>query len=283
MDSRRPEALLLLLLMLLQAFAVIAFHVGGAQPSTDTRLTTDAMSRQRLKGGQLYLRGGRREQHDDEHIREILAARERGPNSITSECVFYDPAAPARRKISAGMLEAIRDFADMPMCNQSIAAFDSRIHLSSLLIVVNGSADGTPIEPVGAQALAARALHKLFATATSTRQLAELCAERTVSLHDAIHVLLRPLAHEDPQIKWHLLDIVGLLSRDSEGIEMLINHEVMPVILRCLWDGDTDVVLRTGRIAATLARVPSGLSALFSGCALEIISLALNDDQLHIR
>ena len=110
---------------------------------------------------------------------------------------------PGRGSVNAGMLEAIRDFADMPMCNQSLAAFDQRITLRALLIVVSGQADGTPIEPLGAQALAARSLHKLCAITTNTTQLARLCLERKVSLEDLVGVLVPPLAHKDPQIKWY--------------------------------------------------------------------------------
>ena len=102
------------------------------------------------------------------------------------------------------MLDAIRDFADMPMCNQSLVAFDKRISLRALLVVVSGQADGTSIEPLGAQALAARSLHKLCAIAANTQELARLCVERSVSLDDLVRVLVPPLAHKDPQIKWYV-------------------------------------------------------------------------------
>jgi hypothetical protein len=111
------------------------------------------------------------------------------------------------------MLEAIRDFADMPMCNQSLVAFDQRISLRALLVVVSGQADGTPIEPLGAQALAARSLHKLCAITTNTTQLAKLFLERKVSLEDLVGVLVPPLAHKDPQIKWYTP-----LSRTCESV-----------------------------------------------------------------
>lgn len=65
----------------------------------------------------LRLRGG---SFIGDDIMEELEARERGPNSITSECYFSLTGASGRRTIHAGMLEALRDFADMPMCNQSV-------------------------------------------------------------------------------------------------------------------------------------------------------------------
>ena len=157
------------------------------------------------------------------------------------------------------MLEALRDFADMPMCNQSLVGLDQRITLRALIVIVNGSSDATPIEPVGVQALAARCLHKLCRTARDTPQLLTLFRARKVPLDDLVRVLVRPLAHTDPQIKWHLLDTIGLLSRDLPGTQLLLQHGAVPVVLRCLWDEDTDVVLRTAKVAATLAAAPAGL------------------------
>jgi hypothetical protein len=81
----------------------------------------------------------------------------------------------------------------------------------------------------------------------------------------------------------HLLDIIGLLSRDAEGCEKLRDVRAMPVVLGCLWEEDTDVVLRTGKVAATLAQHPPGLSLLFSSNALQRITEALEDQRLHIR
>jgi len=214
-----------------------------------------------LRPGLLQLRGGW--QQVDDTLAEILDAQERGPNSITSDCVFERPGA-GRRSINADMLEALRDFADMPMCNQSLVAFDKRVSLRALLVIVNGSADAAPIEPVGTQALAARCLHKLCATARTTVAIDSLCRARKVAPDDLARVVMRPLAHEDPQIKWHLLDTIGLLSRDAIGTALLLQHAVVPAVLRCLWDEDTDVVLRIGRVAATLAVAPAGLTALFA-------------------
>jgi hypothetical protein len=81
----------------------------------------------------------------------------------------------------------------------------------------------------------------------------------------------------------HLLDIIGLLSRDAQGCEKLRDGSAMRVVLGCLWEEDTDVVLRTGKVAASLAQHPAGLSLLFSSNALQKITEALEDHRLHIR
>jgi len=81
----------------------------------------------------------------------------------------------------------------------------------------------------------------------------------------------------------HLLDIIGLLSRDEQGCEQLRDARALPEVLGCLWDEDTDVVVRTGRVAATLAKHPAGLSVLFSSHALQKLTAALEHPQLHVR
>ena len=236
-----------------------------------------------LRPLQLRLRGGGWQPTQvDGELLSALAASERGANSITSECFFENPG-PHRRSLNPGMLEALRDFADMPMCNQSLCAFDRRVSLRALLVIVSGSADGSPVEPVGVQALAARCLHKLCITVQTTEELAGLCRSRKVALDELVAVLKRPLQHEDPQIKWHLLDTMALLARDVPGTALLQKHNAVPTVLRCLWDEDTDVVLRTGKVLANLAAVQAGLGALFASESLQILMKALDDNQAHVR
>ncbi|MGB1597394.1 MAG: hypothetical protein ACPIOQ_31850, partial [Promethearchaeia archaeon] len=220
---------------------------SGAWCGASTRRTS-----LRLRGGQ------QRVSPLAQDILEAVEACERGPCSITSEVVFERPQEAGRRRIGAGMLEALRDLADMPMCNESLAAFDARISLPALLLVVNGTVDGTPIEPLGTQALATRGLHKLCATARTTPELDGLCASRSVLLTDLLHVMNRVLEGEDEQAKWHALDTVGLLARDSAGARLLHTHAVVPRALRCLRDADTDVFMRVSKVAATLALGGSG-------------------------
>jgi hypothetical protein len=236
----------------------------------------------RLRGGDPRKSSWRLAQERDQDILEAVVARERGPNSITSEVVF-DSVGPGRRCIDAGMLEALRDFADMPMCNQSLVAFDKRVSLRALLVVVNGTADATPIEPLGTQAIAARCLHKLCATTRTSEELTSLCRARGVTLDSLLSVVGRQLSAQDPQMKWHLLDTIGLVARDAIGTDLLVAHALVPRILRCLWDDDSDVMLRAGKVAGTLASWTSGLCALFSGDGLQTVMEALDDSLLHVR
>lgn len=268
MHSKSPPSLLLLSLVCLS----IASRPGGTAGS----YVASWPLKLRLRGGVVQRLQG------DHELLSALAASQRSANPITSECFFESPG-PGRRSLNPGMLEALRDFADMPMCNQSLLAFDRRVSLRALLAVVNGSLDGSPVEPVGAQAIAARCLHKLCATARTTHELAGLCQSRTVALDQLVAVLKRPLQHEDPQIKWHLLDAISLLARDAQGANLLRQFRVVPAVLRCLWDEDTDVVLRTGKVCSNLAAAQSGLGALFAGEALQVVMTALDDDQVHVR
>ena len=264
--------------VLAAVLATLICSAGSAAHSAPLRPCAAAF----LAALPLRLRGGSRPRAADEQLLQDLAACERGANSITSDCFFESPGR-GRRSVHAGTLEALRDFADMPMCNQSLVAFDQRVSARALLAIVRGSGDGTPIEPVGVQALAARCLHKLCKTARATPELASLLRRRKVALDELASVVKQPLQHQDPQIKWHLLDTIGLLARDAEGTALLQRHSVVPTVLRCLWDEDTDVILRTGRVVATLAAARVGITALFSSEALEVLIKALGDNQAHVR
>ena len=256
----------LLVAAVIMAMLAERAQCSGAWCGASTRRTS-----LRLRGGQ------QRVSPLAQDILEAVEACERGPCSITSEVVFERPQEAGRRRIGAGMLEALRDLADMPMCNESLAAFDARISLPALLLVVNGTVDGTPIEPLGTQALATRGLHKLCATARTTPELDGLCASRSVLLTDLLHVMNRVLEGEDEQAKWHALDTVGLLARDSAGARLLHTHAVVPRALRCLRDADTDVFMRVSKVAATLALGGSDqLTALFGGDALKQVMDALS-------